>query len=59
MSDDVNEEEDLWGAAAEDLEKQREMLKEEAQSSEDSPADAPAATGGGAIATSGDYQSFV
>ncbi len=57
MSDDVNEEEDLWGAAAEDLEKQREMLKEEAQSAGDSADEAQAATGG-AIATSADDDKY-
>jgi len=54
MSDEEsNQEEDLWGAAAEDLEKQREMLRDEAETKpEEESADVSEATTGGSTATS-------
>ncbi len=43
MSDDLTNEEDLWATAAEDLEKQRQMLREEAEKPAEAPAAAPPA----------------
>jgi flagellar motor switch protein FliN/FliY len=54
MGDEENlEEDDLWGAAADDLEKQREMLREEADSGSDTDVELPADSGGGEVAVNG------
>ena len=55
MGDEENlEEDDLWGAAADDLEKQREMLREEADSGgDDGAGDLPSDSGGGSVELSG------
>lgn len=53
MGDEENlDEDDLWGAAADDLEKQREMLREEADSG-DEGGDLPTDSAGGGVAVAG------
>lgn len=53
MGDKENvEEEDLWGAAADDLEKQREMLRDEAEAGDDADSGLPVEAEAGSVAVS-------